>query len=97
MRHPFEDVKQALAEACKFLRSFTLGRVGFTQQDEIAGIQRVIDCCNRMEKLFADGPDAKESKKQSRPKKVISAFSAPVPPPNPKNILKAALPKRSMN
>ena len=58
----FEDVKHALEEACEFLRSFTLGRHGFTQLDGIAGIQRVTDLCNRMEKLFADGPNAKESK-----------------------------------
>ena len=58
----FEDVKLAMAEACEFLRSFTLGRHGFTQQDGIAGIKRVNDQCNRMEKLFADGPDANESK-----------------------------------
>jgi hypothetical protein len=58
----FEDAKLALAEACEFLRSFTLGRHGFTQQDGIAGIKRLTACCNRMEKLFADGPDAGESK-----------------------------------
>jgi hypothetical protein len=58
----FENVKRALEEACEFLRSFTLGRHGFTQQDGIAGIQRVTDRCNRMEKLFTDEPDASESK-----------------------------------
>jgi hypothetical protein len=58
----FEDGKLALEEACEFLRSFTLGRDGFTQQDGIAGIQRVTDQCNRMEKLFTDGPNARESK-----------------------------------
>jgi hypothetical protein len=58
----FEEVKLALEEACEFLRSFTLGRPGFTQQDGIAGIQRVTDQCNRMEKLFANGSDARQSK-----------------------------------
>ena len=58
----FEDVKRALEESCEFLRSFTLGRHGFTQQDGIAGIQRVTDRCNRMEKIFTDEPDARESK-----------------------------------
>ena len=58
----FEDVKLALEEACEFLRSFTLGSDGFTQQDGIAGIRRVTDQCNRMEKLFADGSDARASK-----------------------------------
>jgi hypothetical protein len=64
MKHSsFEDVKLALEEACEFLRSFTLGRHGFTQQDGIAAIRRVVAQCNRLEKLFADGPDAKESQK----------------------------------
>lgn len=58
----FEDRKMALEDACEFLRSFTLGRHGFTQQDGIAGIKRVTDLCDRMEKLFADGPDAEKSK-----------------------------------
>ena len=58
----FADVKLALEEACEFLRSFTLGRHGFTQKDGIAGIQRVTEHCNRMEKLFTDGPDAARSK-----------------------------------
>jgi hypothetical protein len=53
----FEDVK-----ACEFLRSFTLGRHGFTRQDGIAGIQRVTDHCNQMEKLIVDGSDAARSK-----------------------------------
>ena len=58
----FEDLKLALEEACEFLRSFTLGRHGFTHQDGIAGIERVTDRCNRMENLFTDEPDVKESK-----------------------------------
>jgi hypothetical protein len=73
----FEDVKLDLAEACEFLRSFTLGRHGFTRKDGIAGIQRVTDHCNRMEELFANGPDASESKMivaSARPK--VSAAKA---------------------
>ena len=63
MRKPsFEDAKLALEEACEFLRSFTLGRPGFTPQNGITGIQRVTDQCNQMEKLFADGSDAREAK-----------------------------------
>lgn len=55
MKHPsFENLKLALVEACEFLRSFTLGRDGFTAQDGIAGIQRVTDQCNQMEKLFPE-------------------------------------------
>ena len=52
----------SLAEACEFLRSFTLGRHGFTQQDGIAGIKRVAEQCDRMDALFAAGPDASRSK-----------------------------------
>lgn len=58
----FGEMKLTLEEACEFLRSFTLGRHGFTPQDGLAGIQRVLDQCDQMEKLFADGSDAKESK-----------------------------------
>jgi hypothetical protein len=58
----FDDLKLALEEACEFLRLFTLGRHGFTQQDGIAGIRRVTDQCNQMEKLFGDGANASESK-----------------------------------
>lgn len=50
----FEDGKLDLEEACEFLRSFTLGRHGFTPQDGIAGIKRVTDQCNQMEKRFGD-------------------------------------------
>jgi hypothetical protein len=78
MKKPsFADMKLALEEACEFLRSFTLGRYGFTQKDGVAGIQRVTDHCNRMEKLFADGPDAARSKMivaSARPK--VSAAEA---------------------
>jgi hypothetical protein len=58
----FEDLKLALEKACEFLRSFTLGRHGFTPQDGAAGIQRVTDQCDRMEKLFGDGANSSESK-----------------------------------
>lgn len=58
----FEDVKRALEESCEFLRSFTLGRHGFTQQDGIAGIQRVTERCVRMERIFTDGPNGTETK-----------------------------------
>jgi hypothetical protein len=58
----FEDLKLALEEACEFLRSFTLGRHGFTPQDGIAGIRRVTEQCNQMEELFGDGANASQSK-----------------------------------
>jgi hypothetical protein len=73
----FEEAKRGLIEACEFLRSFTLGRHGFTQKDGIAGIQRVTDQCDQMEKLFSDGPNARESKTMvasARPK--VSAAKA---------------------
>lgn len=57
----FAAVKLELEEACTFLRAFTLGRHGFSQVDGVAGIQRVNAYCDRMEKLFAKGPEAKES------------------------------------
>jgi hypothetical protein len=59
----FANVKLALGEACELLRSFTLGRHGFTQQNGIAVIRRVLDGCNQMERQFADGSDARESKR----------------------------------
>jgi hypothetical protein len=61
-RSSFRNSKLALEKACEFLRSFTLGRQGFTTQDGIAGIQRVTDQCNEIEKLFAEGSDSKEAK-----------------------------------
>lgn len=62
MKKPsFADVKSDLEEACAFLRSFTLGRHGFTQLDGITGMRRVNAQCDRMEELFASGPNARES------------------------------------
>ena len=57
----FADLKLGLEEACTELRAFTLGRHGFTQRDGMEGIKRVNAHCNRLEKLFAAGPFAKES------------------------------------
>lgn len=63
MKKPsFENMKLALDEACDLLRAFTLGRHGVTPKHGITGIRRVTDRCNQMERLFADGPDAKASK-----------------------------------
>jgi hypothetical protein len=59
----FENVKRDLEESCEFLRSSTLGRHGFTQQDGMAGIQRVTDRCIRMENLFTNEPDASASRR----------------------------------
>ncbi len=41
----FAARKSDLDEACGFLRSFTLGKQGFTQQDGAAGIERVNTQC----------------------------------------------------
>ena len=57
----FADLKLGLEEACAFLRAFTLGRHGVTLLDGMAGIKRVNAHCDRLEKLFAAGPFAKES------------------------------------
>jgi hypothetical protein len=54
----FADVKSDFDEACAFLKSFTLGQRGFTQQDGVGGIQRVSDLCVRLKELFASGPHA---------------------------------------
>ena len=46
-----------LDDGCEFLRSFTLGKQGFTQQDGAAGIDRVNSQCEHLNELFASGPD----------------------------------------
>jgi hypothetical protein len=60
-RASFETQKAALDEACTFLRSFTLGRRGFSLKDGALGIQRVNAECERLKKLFATGPHAKQA------------------------------------
>jgi hypothetical protein len=57
----FAVQKIELDDACLFLRSFTLGQQGFTQRDGAAGIERVNAVCDRMIKLFASGPHAKQA------------------------------------
>jgi hypothetical protein len=61
MKKSLKDLKLALEESCTFLRSFTLGRPGFTQRDGLAGIERVSRQCDRLSALFSSGPDAKEA------------------------------------
>jgi hypothetical protein len=56
----FAERKAALDEACAFLRSFTLGRTGFTKKDGAAGIERVNAECERLRELFSSGPYAKQ-------------------------------------
>ena len=63
MKKPsFEVVVLDLAEACEFLRSFTLAQRGFTPKHGALGIQRVMERCDHLEKLFAKGPRATKSK-----------------------------------
>ena len=50
-----------LDEARAFLRDFTNGRRGFTQQDGKAGIRRVTDACTRLEEALASGARAHEA------------------------------------
>ena len=57
-RSSFAVVKVELEDACEFLQSFTQGRAGFTRQDGLAGIRRVKGQCDRLNQLFASGPDA---------------------------------------
>jgi hypothetical protein len=61
MKKSFAQVKVDLEEACTFLRSFTLGRHGFTPSDGVAGIERVNSHCDRLDELFSSGPNAKEA------------------------------------
>jgi hypothetical protein len=58
----FAELKFSLEASCEFLHSFSLGKPGFTRQDAAAGIQRVKHQCDRLNKLFALGPNAAEAK-----------------------------------
>ena len=57
----FAAAKLELEEACELLRAFTLGRNGVSRLAGIKGIERVTAQCDRMEKLFKSGPNAKET------------------------------------
>ena len=57
----FAAQKTDLDNACMFLRSFTLGKHGFTQRDGAVGIQQVNSQCDRLHELFATGPYAKQA------------------------------------
>ncbi len=58
MATSFAAKKIELDDACKFLRSFTLGQHGFTQRDGAAGMKRVNEKCVCLTKLFSSGPYA---------------------------------------
>ncbi len=51
----FASHKNELDDACSFLRSFTHGRHGFTQQDGEAGIERVNSHFADVTNLFGTG------------------------------------------
>lgn len=57
----FAAMKLELEKACEDLRAFTLGRHGVSRRAGITAIEKVRSQCDRMEKLFGTGPNAKES------------------------------------
>jgi hypothetical protein len=57
----FADLKLEFDDACEFLRSFTLGRRGFTQRDGLAALERVSELCDRLKERFASGRHAAEA------------------------------------
>ncbi len=59
MKESFDGLKREMDEACAFMRSFTLGRHGFTRRDGVAAIGRVSDLCDRMQKTLGAGTDGK--------------------------------------
>ena len=61
MAKQFDDLMREMDEACEFLRCFTLGKPGFTQRDGVAGISRVEDLCERLQKRFPSGEHEKEA------------------------------------
>jgi hypothetical protein len=61
VKESFDEQKREMDEACEFMRSFTLGRPGFTRQDGGAAISRLGDLCERMQKDFGSGTHEKET------------------------------------
>jgi hypothetical protein len=61
MATSFAAQKIELDDACKFLRSFTLGQQGFTRRDGVTGMKRVKEKCASLTKLFSSGPDAQRA------------------------------------
>jgi hypothetical protein len=57
----FETHKSCLDDACTFLRSFTLGRRGFTLRDAAVGIERVESECEGLKRFLTSQPTAKEA------------------------------------
>jgi hypothetical protein len=61
VKKSFDGLKLEMDEACEVMRSFTLGRQGFTRRDGVDGIGRVNDLCGRMQKDFGSGSHEKET------------------------------------
>jgi hypothetical protein len=61
VKESFDGRKREMDETCAFMRSFTLGRPGFTRQDGVAVIGRLGDLCERMQKDFGSGTRGKET------------------------------------
>ena len=66
-------LKEEFDDACAFLQSFTHGRRGFTQQDGVAGVQRLSELCDRSKRPFASGPRAEDAAAQSSGKNHLAA------------------------
>jgi hypothetical protein len=60
MAESFVDLGLEMGEARESLRSFTLGRQGFTRRDGTEAIGRVNDLCERLEQEFGSGSHADE-------------------------------------
>jgi hypothetical protein len=61
MQESFDGLKQEMDDACEFMRSFTLGRRGFTRRDGATAIGRVRDLCVRMQEGFDSGRHGNET------------------------------------
>jgi hypothetical protein len=60
MADSFAGLNRKMGEARECLRSFTLGRQGFTRRDGTNAISRVNDLCERLQKRFGSGTHAIE-------------------------------------
>ena len=61
MKESFEGLKREMDDACAFMRSFTLGRRGFTRRDGATAIQLVRELSERLHWAFASGDHHKEA------------------------------------
>jgi hypothetical protein len=61
VKQSFDGLKLEMDEACEALRSFTLGRDGFTRRNGVDGISRINVLCGRMQKDYGSGSHEKET------------------------------------